>query len=257
MCGALDGQPSAAESARSGLYVVGPIRRQAHLKRARIQAHPYPAPEPAGLSASFGELLIESPDVASARFLESLVAQPAAAAPVGSVNVPLRCYWQGCPHAARTFTSLSGLSAHLSRHIPHRRSHYPCLWQGCARGASHPFPKRHKLVAHLRSHTMERPYTCPDCGRAFAREDSRDAHRRVHAEERRGPWGCACHGGRVWRTWRGVRRHQAGGTCQGIVRLVEVAPEVAAAAMGELCLEAGDITPTDDECDDEIDFFKH
>jgi hypothetical protein len=145
-----------------------------------------------------------------------------AAVTASDADGSLYCHWYDCPQRGLPFTQLGELAAHLTRHVPHRRSLYPCLWSGCPRGTTHPFPKRHKLIAHLRSHTLERPYTCSVCNRSFAREDSRDAHMRVHAEERVGPWGCGCQGGRVWRSWRGVRRHQASGGCQGVARIADV-----------------------------------
>jgi hypothetical protein len=172
---------------------------------------------------------VRSPDL----LLRSPPPLSAAATPtMSSAPMTLHCSWFDCPDAGRVFTSLADLSIHLASHVPHRRSLYPCLWHACSRGPAHPFPKRHKLIAHLRSHTMERPFTCEICGRGFAREDSRDAHLKVHADERVGPWGCACQGGRVWASWRGVRRHQAGGGCLGVAKVSAIAAASAQALAG-------------------------
>jgi len=47
-------------------------------------------------------------------------------------------------------------------------------------GSFRPFPKRNKLVMHVRTHTGERPFRCEECGRGFARADGLASHRRRH-----------------------------------------------------------------------------
>jgi len=63
---------------------------------------------------------------------------------------------------------------------------YVCHWEGCHKSYTKPV----RLEEHLRSHTNERPFSCPSCPAAYRRETHLNAHMRMHLPESSRPFLC-------------------------------------------------------------------
>ncbi|KAI9251057.1 hypothetical protein BY458DRAFT_493739 [Sporodiniella umbellata] len=116
------------------------------------------------------KLLIESPPDPTHRLLPE--------ANQGEYRV---CLWTNCGHV---FPDLQMLITHLSEvHMGKGKATYRCEWEGCPR-IMNPFTKRHKMYAHLRIHTGERPFICPHpgCQKQFTRPDSLTNHIKTHSK---------------------------------------------------------------------------
>ena len=86
-----------------------------------------------------------------------------------------RCNYVGC---AKSFNGKSRLNSHLLGHT--RKMHYECPTEGCTdRFKTYP-----DLRSHLKTHIIERPLLCVDCGMRFSTRGNLKSHMYVHSEER-------------------------------------------------------------------------
>ncbi|CAG8521642.1 3340_t:CDS:1 [Acaulospora colombiana] len=66
--------------------------------------------------------------------------------------------------------------SHRSNTTPYPLKTYTCPLQTCGRL----FKRLEHLKRHVRTHTMERPYSCHVCGKRFSRSDNLAQHRKTH-----------------------------------------------------------------------------
>ncbi|KAK9895390.1 hypothetical protein P389DRAFT_92650 [Cystobasidium minutum MCA 4210] len=96
---------------------------------------------------------------------------------------PMYCQWEGCHQG---FWELEDMVQHLhDSHIDNQAAKRPqCEWIECPRKGK-PQTSKFALLAHLRSHTGEKPFVCPrpECDKSFTRTDALQKHMRVQHNE--------------------------------------------------------------------------
>lgn len=147
--------------------------------------------------AATTEIKLETPLAISTSVSTPAPASAPAAAPAVKTESEASkmhvCSWLCGPKESETecgevFDSTQALHQHVvDHHIGSRQPSYICRWAGCERHGR-PFPQRQKIHRHLITHTKNKPYTCTVCGAAFSESVVLTQHMRIHSGER--PFKC-------------------------------------------------------------------
>ncbi|XP_062332222.1 zinc finger protein 2-like [Osmerus eperlanus] len=87
-----------------------------------------------------------------------------------------------CQHCGAAFNRPEGLRQHLLEHAPVGQGGRPAHKHQCL-VCRKTFATFKFLQDHIKSHTGQRPHSCPHCSRAFSQRWRHDEHVRSHAQE--------------------------------------------------------------------------
>ena len=90
--------------------------------------------------------------------------------------------FHSCPYCSKSFPWKSYLLAHIRTHTGEKP--YKCSHCGNS------FSAAGNLKTHIRIHTGEKPFACSVCNKAFAESSGRRKHLRTHTHEK--PYNCLC-----------------------------------------------------------------